>query len=193
MQRFHPRRPSAAMLVAIIALFVGLAGGAYAANAIDGNSIKNGSIKGSKLKKNTLTGTQINESTLGAVSDAKHADFATNAKHADFIGEVENAAQADNAANAAKLGGIVAASYPHGVHLVSKKSVSDSENKTVTAFCPGNEVALGGGGNNTANTGTVSFDRMQLEPHSFTVTEFEVNGGTGGNWFAEAEVVCAVP
>src|SRR4029077_11108633 len=112
MQRFHPRRPSAAMLVAIIALFVGLVGGAYAASSIDGNSIKNGSIKGSKLKKNTLTGTQVNESTLGAVPNAVHADTATNAKHADFIGEVENAAQADNAANAAKLGGIIAASYP---------------------------------------------------------------------------------
>jgi hypothetical protein len=193
MLRFKSRRPSAAMLVALLALFVGSAGGAYAANVINGKNIQNGTIKASKLKANTLTGSQIDESALSQVPNANHADTATNAKHADSVDEVANALQADVAANALNLGGVAAAKYLRGVHLVTNTSLADSTTKTVTAVCPGNEVALGGGGNNTAPTGVVTFDRMQLEPHSFTVTEFEVNGGTGGAWVAEAEVVCAVP
>ncbi len=186
------RRLTSAHAISLVALFVALGGTVYAANSISGTDIQNGTIKATKLKKNTLTGAQINELSLGSVPSAEHADSATNARHADSVAEAEFATQAATATNATKLGGLAAGAYPHGVHLVRKASAATVGTKVVTASCPANEVAIGGGGNNTANTGTVTFDKLQLEPHSFTVIEFELNPGSQGPWVAEAEVACVV-
>jgi hypothetical protein len=185
------------MLVSGVALFVALGGTAYAATSINGKNIQNGTITGaklknntitgSKLKNNTLTGTQINESKLGTVPQATHAGSATNATNAT------NATTATTATNALQLGGVAASSYPHGVHIVSSVLVANSGSTpiTVTAVCPSGEVALGGGGNNSAPTGSVTFDRAQLDATSFTVTEFELVPGTPVSWTAQAEVACA--
>jgi hypothetical protein len=70
------RRPSPAMIVALIALFVSLGGTVYAAHKISGKTIKRGSEPGNRLKKNSVTGKQVNESTLGQVREAKSADVA---------------------------------------------------------------------------------------------------------------------
>ena len=59
--------PSPAMIVALIALFVALAGTAYAAQTINGGAIKKQTIGGGKLKQKTLTGFQINTNKLGIV------------------------------------------------------------------------------------------------------------------------------
>ena len=67
------RKPSPAMVVAIIALIVALAGTAYAAQTINGGAIKKQTIGGGKLKKKTLTGFQINTNKLGVVPAAKRA------------------------------------------------------------------------------------------------------------------------
>lgn len=50
------RKPSPAMLIAMLALFVAAGGPAYAAKTINGKVLKNRSIAGSKIKRNTLTG-----------------------------------------------------------------------------------------------------------------------------------------
>lgn len=50
-------RPSAAMIVAFVALIAAIGGTAYAASKINGNDIK----------RNTVTGKQVNESTLKTV------------------------------------------------------------------------------------------------------------------------------
>jgi hypothetical protein len=73
-------RPSPAMAVGLLALFVALGGSALAVTRINGSSIQNGTITGNKLKKhtitaslvanNTLRGRQIDESTLGVVPRA---------------------------------------------------------------------------------------------------------------------------
>lgn len=73
MSSLENRRPSAAMVVAVIALIVALAGTAYAANSINGALIKRGSITAGKLRKRTLTGFQINTDKLGVVPAAKRA------------------------------------------------------------------------------------------------------------------------
>jgi hypothetical protein len=65
------RRPSPAMVVAVIALIVALAGTAYAAQRINGGTIVKQTIGGGKLKKKTLTGFQINIAKLGTVPFAK--------------------------------------------------------------------------------------------------------------------------
>lgn len=86
------RRPSPALVISMIALFVALGGTGYAASQINGKTLKNNSVPGKKLKNktvtggkvkpNTLTGTQINESSLGIVPNAAHAATATSAANA---------------------------------------------------------------------------------------------------------------
>lgn len=86
-------RPSPALAISLLALFVALGGTGFAAGVlINGKNIKNKTIAGKKLKNktvtggkvkgNTLTGTQINESKLGKVPSAGTADSATNASTA---------------------------------------------------------------------------------------------------------------
>src|SRR3954467_10671273 len=73
MNKLSSKRPSPAMVVAVIALIVALAGTAYAAKRINGGSIIKQSIGGGKVKKDTLTGFQINNAKLGEVPQAKVA------------------------------------------------------------------------------------------------------------------------
>lgn len=79
------RRPSAALLIACIALFVALGGGAYAVSkaningkkikkgTITSKQVKNESLKGKDLKDDTVTGTQVKEESLGQVPSAASA------------------------------------------------------------------------------------------------------------------------
>jgi hypothetical protein len=61
-----------ANVMATIALFVALGGGAYAAsvakkNSVTSKSVRNGSIQGIDVGKDTLTGDNINEGTLNVL------------------------------------------------------------------------------------------------------------------------------
>lgn len=91
MSKIGSKRPSPALVISLIALFVALGGSAYAAkkigskeikaNAITTGKIKKNAITTAKIKKNAVTGAKINEGTLGAVPNATHAstaDTATN-------------------------------------------------------------------------------------------------------------------
>jgi hypothetical protein len=112
--QFHPRRPSAALVVAMLALVVALGGTAFAgpvaqlAKTISGSSIKAHSIKGNRLVNNTLTGTQIKESTLATVPSAF---VAGNASAANTANTATTATTATTAANAAALGGVAPSGY----------------------------------------------------------------------------------
>lgn len=67
------RRPSPAMIVALVALVVALGGTAIAAQTINGGAIKKQTVGGGKLKRKTLTGFQINTNKLGVVPAARRA------------------------------------------------------------------------------------------------------------------------
>jgi hypothetical protein len=64
MSRWVGRRPSPALVVALIALFVALGGSGYAAVKINGSQIEDRSIDGNKIKRDTVTGTEVRESKL---------------------------------------------------------------------------------------------------------------------------------
>jgi hypothetical protein len=179
--RFHASRPSRAMIVASLALVLALGGSAYAASQINGKNIKKGSIPGNRIKNDSVTGKQVNESTLDAVPNASHA---TNA---------DNATSATSAMNSLQLGGVTAGQYLHGEHLVTAASGADSTTtpQTATATCPSGEVAIGGGGENDAPTGDVTFDSLQLQASSMTVIMFKIAGTP--SWHDVADVICAVP
>jgi hypothetical protein len=117
MSKLWNRRPSAAMVVAVIALIVALAGTAYAAQRINGNAIEKQTIGAGKLKKKTLTGFQINTNKLGTVP------FAKVATHTFWV-VVHNPASPGNAAltrasgpniTAAEGGGAVTITFPFNV------------------------------------------------------------------------------
>ena len=77
------KRPSPAMAVSLLALFVALGGTGYAAVKINGKNIKTRTVTAKKFKNNTLTGKQIKESKLATVPKAK---LATTAGTANALG-----------------------------------------------------------------------------------------------------------
>lgn len=133
MKTLMKRRPSPAMVVALIALVVALAGTAYAAQTINGGAIKKQTIGGGKLKKDTLTGFQINNNKLGTVP------FAQVATHT-FWAVVNNPASPGNAAlarasgpgiTAAEGGGAVSVTFPFNVSVCADVAQRNNAGTTV--------------------------------------------------------------
>lgn len=58
------RRPSASMLVAVVALFVSLGGTSVAAIVITGSNVKNGSLTGADVKDRSLNGYDVANNSL---------------------------------------------------------------------------------------------------------------------------------
>jgi hypothetical protein len=124
MKRLLSKRPSPAMIVALVALFVAMGGSSYAAvkisardinkgavgtRAIANNSIRSGDIhnatvSGIDVKDDSLTNADIDNTNLSALT-AKSADTAAHATTAT------KATKADNAANAGKLDGLDSADF----------------------------------------------------------------------------------
>ena len=65
-RRIMARRPSPAMVVAVVALVSSLTGGAVAASLVTGGDIKNGSITKKDLKKNSVNTKKVQDQTLVA-------------------------------------------------------------------------------------------------------------------------------
>ncbi len=115
------RRPSPALIVACLALFVSLGGTAfaltgtiYSADIVDGEvkspdiakaavlatNIRGNAVLGSHVRDDTLKGGDIDESTLGLVPEATYAgnaQSALEAGHADTANYAGNAQAAENA------------------------------------------------------------------------------------------------
>jgi hypothetical protein len=125
MKRLLTRRPSPAMIVALLALFVALGGSSYAAvkigardiqrgavgtRAIANNSIRSADIheatvSGADVKDDSLTNADIDNSNLSAFT-AKSAETATRATTATTATSATTATNATNADNAGKLDGL---------------------------------------------------------------------------------------
>ena len=119
MSTLRSKRPSPAMVVAVIALIAALAGSAYAAQRINGGAIIKQTIGGGKLKKDTLTGFQIKNNKLGTVPRAVRASHT-------YWAVVNNPASPGNAAlartsdagiTAGEGGGAVAVTFPQNISV----------------------------------------------------------------------------
>ncbi len=117
MSRLKNRRPSPALVVSMIALIVALAGTAYAAQTINGGSIKKQTIGGGKLKHKTLTGFQINTNKLGVVPAARRASHTYWAvvNNPGNPGNATLARASDSTVSAAEGGGAVTVTFPRNV------------------------------------------------------------------------------
>jgi len=111
------RRPSASMLVAVIALIVALGGSAYAAQHINGGAIIKQTIGGGKLKKDTLTGFQINNNKLGTVPGARRATHTYWAvvNNPTGAGNAVLARASDTGITAGEGGGAVSVVFPQNI------------------------------------------------------------------------------
>jgi hypothetical protein len=88
------RRPSPALVIALIALFVSLGGVSFGAaalitgkqiknNTVGTKDLKNNDVRGKDVRNNTLTGSDVNESRLGKVQSAANADNSAKLGGAD--------------------------------------------------------------------------------------------------------------
>lgn len=80
-----------ANVMATIAVFVALGGGAYAASQLQKNSVgtkqlKNKSVTTAKIRNGAVTGAKVQVSSLGEVPSAAQADSASHAADADSLG-----------------------------------------------------------------------------------------------------------
>lgn len=151
MDAIRSKRPSPAMVVAVIALIAALAGTAYAAQSINGGSIKKQTIGGGKLKKKTLTGFQINTNKLGVVPAAKRAahTYWAVVNNPPGAGNAALARASDPSITAAEGGGAVAVIFPANVSICANVASRNNAGTTVpgagyaqTNVSPANPNAL---------------------------------------------------
>jgi hypothetical protein len=138
-------RPSPALVVAIVALFMALGGTSYAALKITGKNVENSTLSGvdiknksleeKELEPDTLTGSRINEASLGTVPHAANADNAMNAQ------------TAAKAADADAVGGIPAAQLMTAKTRAYESNIPQEQNfptgsplDTLTDLPPGTYV-----------------------------------------------------
>ncbi len=107
MRRLFSRRPSPALAVSLVALFVALGGTSYAAIVITSKNIKNGTIRGRDVHKSTLTGRNVKNRSLTA-SDVKNNTLTSKQIAESKLGTVPSAATANDAT---QLGGKPASAY----------------------------------------------------------------------------------
>ncbi len=133
MSKLKERRPSPAMVVALIALFVALAGTAYAAQTINGGAIQKQTIGGGKLKQKTITGYQINLNKLGAVPLAKRAahTYWAVVNNPGNPGNATLARASDATVTAAEGGGAVNVIFPVNVSVCANVAGRDNAGTTV--------------------------------------------------------------
>ncbi len=152
-------RPSPAFLVSVLALLLALGGTVYAAKKVNGRSIVVKSIPGNRLKPHSiganrlkpgvlgkqfsgpLTGADIDESSLGTVPSAVHAQSADSALNAI---DSETALNAVNAVDAQTVNGFGAGCGP-GVQPFAGACWEASPSAAVTAPAAAVACAARGG------------------------------------------------
>jgi hypothetical protein len=163
------RRPSAAMVVAIVALIVAASGTAVAATQlVSGDSlIKKNSLSGNRLRNRSVAGGKIKLGSLGTVPKAAHASSA------------DTATDATNATNA------TSASVSKVTYVaVTNSAIPPNENggipATLTATCPAGTIVTGGGASVTdQNFGFVN-DSYPTGKTGWTADIFNANPPSPG-------------
>lgn len=133
MDALKGRLPSPAMIVAIVALIVALAGTAYAAQHINGGAIKKQTIGGGKLKHKTLTGFQINTNKLGVIPAARRAahTYWAVVNNPGGAGNAALARASDPQITATEGGGAVTVAVPFNVAFCANVAARDNAGTSV--------------------------------------------------------------
>jgi hypothetical protein len=145
------RRPrlSYANVVASLALFISLGGGAYALTRVPPGSVgtkqlRNHAVTAKKVARNSLTGVQIKETTLGQVRRATRSDFASSAGFANEAAHAATASQAVMADTATTATKATTASTATKAASATSAGTAASATTAGTAATATNAVKLGG-------------------------------------------------
>jgi hypothetical protein len=159
------RRPTPALAVSVLALFLALGGTVYAAKKakVDGRTVKVKSLPGNRLKLRSIpanrlkpgvlaaagsnqttliTGAEIDELSLGQVPNAAHAETADFAKSAT---DAQTALNAVNAITAQSVNGHEAGCLPTTVAFAGACWQSSASETAVSAPAAANSCAVQGG------------------------------------------------
>lgn len=161
------RRPSPALVVAVVALFISMGGVSYGLatgsidsrviknntirtqdlrdNSLRGRDIRTGAVRSSDIGDNSMTGLDVLESSLETVPSATNANTAANANTAN------TASTASTANAAAKLANVT----------VQREDfvVPDNGGRGTVAVCPAGQQALTGGVVTGANDSYITNSR----------------------------------
>jgi len=175
LQKLKRRRPSPAMVVAVMALVVALGGTAYAAGQINGNSIQKQSIGGGKLKQKTLTGYQINVNKLGEVPLAKRTTHT-------FWAVVHNPAGAGNAtlSRSSNNGEISATEAGGAVDVIFPLNVSDC-------------AAVAGRDNDATSPPVAGYAQTNVSPANPNAIEVHTKDKNGNNEDSDFQLIVICP
>jgi hypothetical protein len=196
MRHITAHRPSPAMVVAIIALLVGLGGGAYAqtlsSNSVGSKQLKNNAVTTKKIKNGAVNSNKVKNGSLLS------ADFAAGQIPAGPAGP-RGATGERGPTGATGATGPIGPRGPAGATNVTVETDPLAPRINSVATCPAGRVATGGGGSVTDPTWYISA--------SFPVAP-AVPGGPPTQWSVEANdtgppagpaqpatayVVCAAP
>jgi hypothetical protein len=189
------RRLSYANVVASLALFVSLGGGAYAMSRLPAGSVgtkqlRRHAVTATKVARNTLTGAQIKESTLGQVPLSRRSEFASSAGFANNAGNAGNAGvasralTADTATTAAKAtiaaSAASATTAANAAHAASATSATNATNATNASHASSatNATQLGG----LAASGYLTSDHIlsaSVDPAAAAGQPLFTDAGTG--------------
>ena len=117
------KRPSPALIVSCIAVFLAFTGGAVAATKISGKQIKDGSITGKDIKNDSLTGKDIAGQLQGPRGPAG-----------------QRGPQGPSGSGGSGGSGGVNVSYQYAEVTITEDGLDVAE-----ALCPAGQVAVGGG------------------------------------------------
>lgn len=138
---------TSAHLLAVIALFVALSGGAYAAATITGSSVKNSSLTGADIKNSSVTSKDVKDNSLGS-GDVKNGTLrARDFKRGELKAGPAGPAGPQGATGPQGAQGVPGA--PGATNVVIRRSLKDITNDTgfftTTAKCAAGETMTGGG------------------------------------------------
>jgi len=205
------------MMVALLALFFALGGGAYAASKLAANSVGTKQLKknavtnakiggnavtGGKVKNGSLTGADINLATLPKVGSASSADNAGHATAADNATHATNADKATNADNATHATNADNATHATNADKATNADqlggVGASSYVTPTSTLPSGATETGGftasGFNGGYAIDSVNFvphlngtPNIEYRPTGTTSTNCPGEGRAGAGWFCVYE------
>lgn len=158
MSKFRPSPPSPALAISCLALFVALAGTAFAAGVIRKNSvhsaqIANGAVRTADLGNGAVTGAKVATGAVGAgklgAGAVGSGELATGAVSASKLAgaAVGAAALADNAVGSGKLkdGAVGAVDLAEIAQAGQETTVPAGQAGNLAVPCPAGTVVVGGG------------------------------------------------
>jgi hypothetical protein len=152
------KRPSPALVISILALFVALGGTSYAITQLPKNSVgttqlKKNAVTGAKVKDGSLSGADVDVATLGTVpaasssnraNTAQTADRASSAGTADVAGTANSAATAGTARTADRAGTAGTADKAISADTAKAADKAATADSATNAASATNAQALGG-------------------------------------------------